>query len=159
MNNNLKYRIENKYGIDALPSWVRVENPMGYYETVVGLEKVNESEYEYRISGHFRPIINGKNNLLRKDIADLILKYVPEQIELKPIKIIRKSTGEFWIDYYELTTKKSFNHSEYDKIESKGLMIFGVESEIYFSNDLKDILLNDLKTEEVEFREGKTLFA
>ncbi|MGB1040975.1 MAG: hypothetical protein ACPGVD_08885, partial [Flavobacteriales bacterium] len=81
--NNLKYRIENKYEFSPPISWIRVKNPSGYYEAAVGLEKISNKEYEYKISGYFAPILDGTYLLIRKDIAEVILKHVPEQVELK----------------------------------------------------------------------------
>jgi hypothetical protein len=100
MDKSHKYRIENRYNISPMPSWIRVENPTGYYETTVGLDKISANEYLYRSSGYFRPILTGERKLIRQDIADIILKYVPEQVKIKPVKITRKSTGENWTDYY-----------------------------------------------------------
>ena len=157
MSKYLKYSIENKYGISKKNSWIRVENPTNYYETIVGLDKISDEEYVYRISGYFRPILN--QNLFRKDIAQIISKLVPEQIEIKPIKITRKSTGEFWSDYYEITPLKKFSNSEYDEIKSDGLMIFYVDYSIYLSEQLKELINNELKSDEIDFREGNILMA
>ena len=157
MTKHLKFTIENNYGIPIKKAWIRIENPINYYSAEAGLDKVNENEYVYRISGYFRPILN--YNLFRKDIFEILNRLVPEQFQVKPIKIIRKSTGEFWTDYYEINPLQKFSNSEYDKIQCNGLMIFYIDDTIFLSEKLKELLKNELNSDEVFFREGPLLIA
>lgn len=120
--------------------------------STVKLLKVKENEFCVKELGEFNPILEGL--IIEKELADLINKVVPEQIEVfKKVNIYRKATNESWNNYYLVIAKNNleledFEFAEYDDLRFYSFMY----SSIYISGDLKKLIESEYsQIKKIEF--------
>ncbi|MFD0991691.1 MULTISPECIES: hypothetical protein [Tenacibaculum] len=128
----------------------------------VSLIKLKDERYQVSEIGAFRNILDGYGYaLIDNKIADILKKYVSDQIDLKQTIIFRRATNEEWTNYSELIMKNKIEFNEYYQTESVGLNIYGIlNGLIYVSADLKDLIEKELTDlTDIEFKRGLPLMA
>jgi hypothetical protein len=124
------------------------------------LIKLKDERYQVSEIGTFRNLLDGYGcALIENKIADILKKYVSEQIDLKQVIIFRRATKEEWTNYSELIMKNKIEINEYYQTESSGLNIYGIlNGLIYVSADLKELIENELTDlSDLEFKRGLPL--
>lgn len=117
------------------------------------LDKIEENKYRILEFGEFMPILNG-GNLVNNSIAEILQKYVPEQIEsVKKVIIWRKSTSETWTNYCEIEVKNHLDLETYESAEFDGFRIYQLYYDaICISPSLKDKLISEYaNVDELDF--------
>jgi hypothetical protein len=128
----------------------------------VSLIKLKDGRYQISEFGTFRKVLDGFGySLIENKIADILKKYVSDQIELNPIVIFRRATNEEWTNYSELKMRNQIEFKDYYKTESIGLKIYGIlNGLIYVSAELKSIIEKELTDlTDIEFKRGLPLMA
>jgi len=124
-----------------------------YYEQSVTLVfpprliKLTSGEFQVTEIGTFQPILRGNDYILiPRKIAHRIKHLIPNQVNIKDIRIFRRATNQEWLDYSEIIIKKEFLVKDYSKIECQGLQAYCLmKSMLYVSPELKTKLEEDLK--------------
>lgn len=128
----------------------------------VSLIKLKDGKYQISEIGAFRNILDGyEYALIDNKIADILRKYVSDQIELNQITIFRRATNEEWLNYSELKIKKEIEYKNYYNTESTGINIYKILSGlIYVSTELKSLIEKELTDlTDIELKRGLPLMA
>ena len=132
------------------------------YTKPVSLIKLKDGRYQLIELGKFKPILDVHECfLIDNRIADLLEKYVSDQIKLSKVLVFRKATGQEWENYSELIIKNEIMYEEYYKYESTKLEIYRLDKGgIYVSSELKEKIQTALDSEmDLEFKRGLPFLA
>ncbi len=122
----------------------------------------NDSVLWREEDGNFRIHEWGKMNplLIRFDYTLINSKYAHlfenlpgDQIELSPVIITRKATGEVWNNYLELIIKKEINPETIHLITPKGMQIWAFNHSPFVSEELM-VKIEKVNTGEFRFSLG-----
>lgn len=130
-------------------------------EKDVIVDKIEEGKFRVLEFGKFHPILNN-GYLIDNSIAEILKKYVSEQIEFaKNVIIWRKATNETWNNYSEIKIKNHLNLEQFKSAEFNGNRIYHLmNNDIYISSELKNKLISDCKKiNELEFIKELPLYA
>jgi hypothetical protein len=130
--------------------WIRNKY---YTEKEVLVDKIGENKFRILEFGKFYPILS-QGCLIDNCIAEVLQKYVPEQIELlKKVTIWRKATNEIWSNYSEIQIKNHLDLKEFESAKFDGFRIYHLmHNDIYVSSELKEKLLAEYgSASEIEF--------
>lgn len=130
--------------------WLKNRNDT---EKDVVVDKIEEEKFRVLEFGKFYPILN-HGYLVDNSIAEVLQKYVAEQIELvKKVTIWRKSTDEVWHNYSEIQIKNHLDLQKFKSAKFDGYRIYHLMyNDIYVSHELKDKLIAESgKANEIEF--------
>jgi len=122
-------------------------------EKQVLLDKVNDGKFRVLEFGNFQPILCG-GTLIDNSIAEVFIKYVPDQIgSVKKVIIWRKSTEEVWNNYSEIEIKNHLDLETFKNAKFDGFKIHQLYYDaIFISSDLKNKLISECeKVNELEF--------
>lgn len=114
------------------------------YHPEVTLFKLSSGDFQVSQTGSFKAILNGPGYvLIRRDIAMFVSGLFPTEVNIKDVRIFRKSTNEEWNSYSEISIKKNIDFKGYDQFRVDGLHIYTMyNSLIYVSSNLKDLLID-----------------
>jgi hypothetical protein len=108
----------------------------------VELFRWGSGDYSVLTEGTFSTILNGSNHILiTTSLLKLLLKYVPDQFNSRPVLIRRIATNEQWDNYHEMTICASLGFDEFHTKTPGGLLLFSIlNTMIGVSSDLKRCL-------------------
>jgi hypothetical protein len=123
------------------------------YEKEVSLKQLqDEKDFWVREYGVFGVILD--NVLIDNDLGDILKKYIPEQIQLFPCNVMRRSTNEIWENYSVLELYNDLTLEDFHRpaTDFEGLKIFWFMENIYINRELKNIIEKYFKkVDELEF--------
>lgn len=138
--------------------WLKNKNDI---EKDVIVDKIENGKFRVLEYGKFHPILCG-GYLVDNSIAEILQKYVPEQIESSNKVIIwRKATDETWNNYSELQIKNHLDLKEFESAKFDGLRVYQLmHNQIYISSELKEKFISECKKIlELEFSTEWPLYA
>ena len=81
----------------------------------IKLWRIDAKTFRILQFGKFTPLMTGSDyTIVAKALLSAFDELLFEEVEVKPIRIIRKATGEQWNDFFELNIKE---HIDPDKIK------------------------------------------
>lgn len=115
------------------------DNDNGHHEREVLLDKMSDQKFRVLEFGKFKPVLcNG--TLVEESIAEVLQKYVPDQIgQVTPVIIWRKSTDETWTNYCEIEVRNHLDLDNFGNARYDGYRIYHLMYDsLYISPALKD---------------------
>ena len=140
---NLPYRM-NAY----LPG--ETIKPQKYLGKSPALIEDVENYYRAISEGNLLEIINSdKCILIVTKLKKILNKYIPDQFEVQKVTVFRgfrHSIEEEWNDYYKIFARQKISRTEFEKIDTSGLRIWQLNSNLYVSEKLKEMIEVEMPT-------------
>ncbi len=137
--------------------WLKNKNDI---EKDVIVDRIENGKFRVLEYGKFYPILCG-GYLVDNSITEILLKYVPEQIESSnKVMIWRKATDETWNNYSELHIKNHLDLEDFEDAKFDGLKIYLLmHNQIFISSELKEKFISECKKiQEIEFSNEYPLY-
>ncbi len=123
------------------------------------LWQVSEKEYTVHEYREFTDLIcGGHPTLIHNNYLSVFAQVSEDQLEIKPVKIIRKSTNETWENYSLLIITNHISQKNIDTLEPSGLKIWDHHCHPFVSAELK-LKLEELPFNKLSFSEGFSMWA
>lgn len=123
------------------------------------LWEISETEYSIHEYEEFTDLIVGQHPpIIHNDYLQVFNEISKDQLKIKPVKIIRKSTNENWNDYSALIIDKQINPENIGTLDSSGLKIWCHFTYPFISEKLK-LKLKELSFNKLSFSEGFSMWA
>lgn len=104
--------------------------------------------------GEMKPLMTGSDyTIVRNDFAEVFNDLLSDEIEIKPITIIRNSTGDFWNEYSELQIKECIDPEKISMLSGHEHDVWQYGHSLFVSKRIKE-KIELLFTNKFDFFEG-----
>jgi len=125
----------------------------------INLLRIDEKNFSILEYDEFTPLLIGANYTLIDNLLIPAFKWLgKDEIEIKPVKIIRKATGQEWNNYCEIIIHEPIDPEKIEIIDSNKNSVWQYNHHLFVSDELMK-RLKKLSKEELTFSVGFSHFA
>ena len=134
-------------------------NVVNHETTSLNLLRTGERTFRIIQFDEPRFILTGSDyTIVDAQLVSAFELLLTDQVEINPIQILRRSTGEVWNNFIELNVKKHIDPDKIQLAKPTGEQIWQYHHELFVSSELKK-KLEQLTNGELMFSEGFSYYA